>query len=299
MTNAAIYASTSSRAPIAPTCPRDYRGNMCGVRVSGVQPVAGGADPSLVLSWFIDRYPPEDVPKIYRAWKRARCVDVLVSWPDSRVAGFSIPQFVQTCRELADAGFRPLVMFASKYYDPADVAGILANALPCLKALIRAGVIARACVGWELSLWLSPEQVQQLIDAFAAVCGPAKLQLWVHFQQGYFAFEQDKPGATTADFWNQQVGKLTGVLHQRDLSWDEAMYQARIVDCLERFAGGFGFVTDSGFGHPFDFVALEITAQTQFDGQTTEADGNRWGQLALDVPPVNGVRVMGSGNGQI
>jgi hypothetical protein len=296
MTNAAIYASSSAVKPLV--VPRVYRGNLCGVRVSGLPSIAGGSDPSLVLSWFIDRYDSQRRQTIYRAWKGAGCVDVLVSWPDSRDAGFSLAQFAETCRELVAHGFLPCVMFASKYYDPADVDGILANALPCLKALIAAGVIARACVGWELSLWLSPEQVQQLIDAFAAVCVPAKVGLWVHFQQGYFAFEKDKPGATTADFWNKQVGKLTGVLHQRDLSWGWDEYRARIVDCLERFAGGFGFVTDSGFGHPFDFVALEISAQPQYDGAMDEATGNAWGQWAIDTPAVNGVRVMGSGNGQ-
>ena len=75
------------------------------------------------------------------------------------------------------------------------------------------------------------------------------------------------------------------------------MYQARITDCLERFAGGFGFPTDSGFGHPFDFVALEITAQPQFNGEMTEADGDLWGQTALQTPPCGSVSVMGSGNG--
>jgi hypothetical protein len=293
-----VAAASGARRRL--TVPRVYRGNMCGVRVPDLPSIPGGApDASLVLSWFIDRYNPHDRQRVYAAWERAGVVDVLVSWPDSRDYGQSVAQFVQTCAELADRGFLPCVFLSSKYYDPADVDGILANALPCLKALIAAGVVARVCVGWELSLWLSPEQVQALIDALAAICNAAKVGLWVHFQQGYFAFEKDRRDATTADFWNIQVGKLQGVLHQRDLSWDMPMYRARIVDCLERFAGGFGFVTDSGYGHPFDFVALEITAQPQYNGETTEADGNAWGQWAIETPPVHGVGVMGSGNGQL
>ncbi len=57
------------------------------------------------------------------------------------------------------------------------------------------------------------------------------------------------------------------------------------------------FPTDSGFGHPFDFVALEITAQPQFNGQMSEAEGNSWGQTAITTPPVGRVIVQGSGNG--
>ncbi len=79
------------------------------------------------------------------------------------------------------------------------------------------------------------------------------------------------------------------------------MYQARIVDCLQRFAGQFFYPPDSGFGHPFDFVALEITAVDQFNGDMSEADGNTWGDTAISVPPEHGplgpVSVMGSGNG--
>jgi len=296
MSNAAtlVFGAGAVRAPIAP---REYRGNMCGIRVPDLEPVPGGAsDPSLVLSWFIDRYSPESRQRIYTAWHLAGCVDVLVSWPDSRGFGQSPQQFVQTCQELVMAGFLPCVFLCSKDYDPADVPGILANIAPVLPLLIQAGVIPRICIGWELSIWLSPTQVQQLIDALAPPLVAAGSKVYVHFQEGYFAFQVD--GGTTADFWRLQVGKLTGILHQRDLNWNKPMYQARIVDCLQRFAGGFNFPPDSGFGHPFDFIALEITAMTQFDGETSEAEGNSWGDCALTTPPVNGVRVMGSGNGE-
>lgn len=298
-TNPAIYASGRSRHKL--TVPRTVRGNMCGVHVSGLPSIPGGAsDASLVLSWFIDRYQPQDRQTIYRGWKGAGVVDVLVSWPDSRDYGQSVAQFVQTCAELVDHGFLPSVMFASKYYDPADVDGILANALPCLKALIAADVIARACVGWELSLWLSPTQVQQLIDAFAPICNAADVKQYVHFQQGYGSFQQ--PGGIFADFWNANVGKLTGLWHQKVLTQSPEQYRydsGGLYDILIRFAGGAGCSPESGFGHPFDLIALEISAQTQFNGDTTEADGNALGTWAIETPAVNGVGVMGSGNGQL
>lgn len=289
-------SGTGPRKPLV--VPRTYRGNMCGVRVQGVEAVSGGADdPTLILSWFIDRYASRTRADIYQAWHDRGIVDVLVSWPDSRADGASPEQFVATCKELVDNAFLPTVMFCSKDIDPADVRSILANIAEVLPLLIASHVIARGCVGWELSLWLSPTQVQQLIDALAPTFATFGIKLYVHFQSGYLAFQQ--PGGVTADFWKLNVGKLTGILHQADLEhWDKPMYQARIVDCLQRFAGQFSFPTDSGFGHPFDFIALEISADLQFRTGMSEAEGNSWGDTALSVPPVDGVGVMGSGNGQ-
>lgn len=285
--------------PFTPA-PREWRGNMCGVRVPGLPAVSGGAaDPSLVLSWFIDRYTASDRAKIYGVWKSRNITHITVSWPDSRAAGQSAAQFAGTCQELIANGFYPCPMLCSKNYDPSDVAGILANIAPVLPLLV--GLVPLACIGWELSLWLSPTDVQQLVDALAPAFVAGQARVYVHFQEDYFSFPQ--PGNDNASFWKLQIGKLAGVLHQKGLSQDAGLYQARLVDCLQRACGGFGMPADSGFGHPFDVVALEITATPQFEGQMTEAEGNSWGQTALATQPQTGptgavARVMGSGNGQ-
>lgn len=287
------------KLPFQPA-PRRWKGNMCGVEVEGLPPVAGGAsNPNLVVSWFYDRYNDSDRAKIRQAWDDRGDVDVLLSWPDSRAAGATPEQFQAMCRELIAAGKYPCPMLTSKDFDPADVPAILAELEPVIELLI--GVVPRVCIGWELSIWLSPTQVQELIDAIAPRFVAADCKVYVHFQQGYFAFQQ--PGHDTASFWWLQVGKLTGILHQRDLSWaDPSEYQARIVDCLQRFAGGFNFPADSGFGHAFDFIALEITAQPMFNGDIDQATQNHWGTIALTTPPSYGVfgdvPVMGSGNGE-
>jgi hypothetical protein len=75
-------------------------------------------------------------------------------------------------------------------------------------------------------------------------------------------------------------------------------YQARVKDVLDRFAGADFYPTDSGFGHPFDDIELEITASEQFAGTMSESQGNAWGRAALTTPSSGDVRVMGSGNGQ-
>ena len=160
------------------------------------------------------------------------------------------------------------------------------------------------CIGWELGIdgWLSATDIQDLTDALAPQFTAYGCRVYVHFQSGYSHFAQH--GGYFADYWNLNVGKLTGVLRQRILtqSLDQYRYDSGgIVDVLQRFAGNFGVSSDSGFGHPFDDVELEITAQDQFYGTVSEAQGNLWGQWAIETPaqtgPAGSVRVMGSGNG--
>lgn len=282
--------------------PRFWKGNMCGVRIAGAPSVNGGADDSsLILSWFYDRYPKSWRDIIRTNWKVKGYTHTLLSWPDARVNGMNEDEFCQICVELMDDGFFPCIMLSSKDHDPHDPVSIMIGLDVILPKLVKIG-IPMICIGWELSLWLQPVEVQMLIDVICPIFTPIGTKCYVHFQQGYFAFEKDAPGATTADFWNLQKGKLTGVLYQRDISWDKVMFKDRIVDCLQRFCGGFNFIDDSGFGHPFDLVALEITAQPQFNGEMGENEGNSWGQVAINSPHCfgpEGVETfdMGSGNG--
>lgn len=271
------------------SAPRFWKGNMCGVRVPGAPAVPGGAkDTSLILSWFYDRYPENWRAVIRRGWKEKEITHVVLSWPDTRSVGTSLDQFKAICQELIDDGFYPCVFLSSKDHDRADVSTILAGLESVLDALV--GLVPIFCIGWELSLWLSPTQVQQLINAISQrVHQHPETRLYVHFQEGYPSFQQ--PGNTVANFWNPNVGKLTGLLYQKILSQNDAQFLDSLKDCLERFGGGFGMVKG------FDFVALELTAMQQFNGTCSEAEGDRIGQLAIDAPKVNGVGVMGSGNG--
>jgi hypothetical protein len=198
-------------------------------------------------------------------------------------------------------GFMPTVFLLSKDYDPHnDVPGCLANVKPVLDAIVSPRLCSRICIGWELSLWLSPTDVQQLTDAIVPTCLANGIKTYVHFQEGYASFQQE--GQTFAAYWNANVGKLTGILHQKDLNWGVEEYQSRLNDVLLRFAGQFFCSPDSGFGHPFDLIAWEISAQPQYLGQMTEPQGDALGRVALGAPiaqgPFGAVSVMGSGNGQ-
>ncbi len=271
------------------TAPRFWKANMCGIRIHGLPPVHGGAaDASLFLSWFYDRYLPTEREFIRGVMRASGYTHWLLSWPDSRSVGESPQQFAATCRELIADGFYPCVMLSSKDYDAPDVLAIMEAWDVVLPLLV--GVVPMFCVGWELSLWLSPTQVQQLIDYLSEWLDAHDTTLrYVHFQEGYPSFQQN--GGTVADFWKLQVGKLTGLLYQKILAQNDAEFLDSIHDCLERFGGGFGMPTG------FDFVAMEISAAQQFAGTCSEDEGNRLGRLAINAPKVNGVGVMGSGNG--
>lgn len=281
---------------------RAWDGNMCGLRIPGLPPVPGGAaDASLFLSWFYHLYGPEDRAKARAAYLQKGLTHWLLSWPDAQDAGLSPEQFKAVCAELADHGFSVCVMLSAKPTSSAnvrDIHGTLANIMLVLPSLV--GLVPMFCVGWELSLWLSPTDLQFLVDQCAPVwlAQPRTLG-YVHFQERYMSFPEE--GKDNAAYWRLQVGKLHGVLAQKMISQTDAQFRDWINDCLQRMAGGFNMPLDSGFGHPFDFVMLEISAMTQFNGTCSEAEGNRLGRLAINAPAVTGpagtVRVMGSGNG--
>ena len=291
--NNTLILLSDSLPPFVPA-PREYSGNFCGIRVPGLPPVAGGSsDSSLVFSPFIDRYTAADRERIYAAY---RYPDLLLSWPDSRA--FGPQQFAVTIREAIARGKRPAVMLLSKDYDPSDFDGCMKNIVPALPYLI--GVVPRVCIGWELDAFLSPEVLHALIDALAPPFVTYGCKVYVHFTPGKGAWQENHH--QTADFWNAHIGQLTGLFHQRIPGSSVSDYQTGASGCLDdmlvRFAGGDGFSADSGFGHPWDLIALEITASEQFGRGMSEADGDRWGRIALDTPPRGDVHVQGSGNGQ-
>lgn len=293
--------------PLVPSQPpvtlREWRANMCGIRVPGLPPVPGGAsDASLFLSWFYHLYGPSDRAVIRAAMKArpSKMTHWLLSWSDARRAGLSAADLVALAQELMAAGFAPAIMLTGKY-DTSDwtVQQILDNALAVLPVFIAGGIKIYS-VGWELNSWLSPAELRQYIDAMAPVVVGAECLLYVHFTAGVFAWQAD--GHDTASFWNACVGQLTGILYQKGLEWDDALFQAIIQDGLSRFSGNFNFVTDSGFGHPFDYVTLEDTAELQFDGSCSEEEGDRVGAVGMATASITGptgvtVGVMGFGNG--
>lgn len=308
----ALSLSGGGIPPFQPA-PRFHRGNFCGVRVPGLPFIEGGsADTELVYMPFYPRYSDGDRAKIRQAYGQIRpgstepLTHVWLSASDAAVWGIGPIEFLGACVEWRQAGFFPGVNLRSKIYPNVPVQNVpeqLALLEPYISTLLASDpiVVTWVLIGMELNIGLSPEDVQALIDAWAPRFVARGIPVYVHFGPGIFAWQPN--GQPTAAFWNANVGKLTGLQYQRNLDEDVAFYYERIKDdCLPRFAGFDGFSPDSGFGHPFDFVAGETTATLQFNQQMTEAEGTKIDQGAVAIPPVTGptgvqVQVMGAGNG--
>lgn len=280
--------------PLPASDPRWMRGNFCGMRVPGLPPVKGGAaDPSLVFWPFIDRYNAADQDAIVEATLARGYRDVKLSWPDSRDGnGQSVNDYVRTASRLRQAGLRVTHMLLSKDFDghnpnPEKLGQVLETLLAWEGA-------DKICCFWEGNLFIDPQPtIQKVIDFVTHITlQHAGVLTYVHFSPGVIAWQ--KNGENTASFWKQNVGKLTGLLHQVDPRQTAAQMQARINDALVRFGGGYGFPTDGGFGHPFDLVSDEVGASRVFNG-ASEDDGDKWGYEALCTH--GPVPVMGFGNG--
>lgn len=285
--------------PAAPN-KRWFRGDFCGVSVPGLPAIPGGAaDPTIFLTPFLDRYSPTDQASALAVYTSRAYTHWILWWPDSRDGnGQSIAQFVATCQQVQAHGFYPVVVLYSKVYDGVDPDPTKNDAL--IAALQAAGAAPIYSVGFELNLFNSPgAPLQALIDHIAGLVVPTS-NLYVHFSEGYVAWQA--PGDLGSVFWNANVNKLTGILHQKDLTWDCGMYQARLADLLVRFGDGVsGWPTDSGLGHAFDTVACEYGAQPRFNGNITESACQTIGNQAICSPSQGGgpptISIMGACNG--
>lgn len=286
------------------TMPLFWKANMCGIRIPGLPPVPGGAaDPELFLSWFYHLYDAGWRAIIRAAMKARGLTHWLTSWPDAQDAGVSPDEFAALNRELIVAGFFPCPFLSAKPTNSSNVRSVpetLANIQAVLPALFAAKVPG-LCLGWELSLWLTPQDVQWLTDQLYIPILQTQARFYVHFQEGYPSYQPD--GGTVADYWRVNVGKLTGLLYQKKLDQNDAQFLDSISDNLQRFCGGFNMPSHSGVQDgPFTWTALELDAQWQFNGRDSEAEGNRLGQLAINAPHCFGpdgteAFVNGAGNG--
>ena len=291
---------------IAPIAPRIWRGDM-GVFIDGAPDVGAGGPQNLVLSFMYPRYPAAFRAVIRGVWEQRQSLDVLLGWQADVDYGIPLGQCVAIRQELCAEGFRPCEWLAAKPYMLA--AGARDNAAlslqiiePTLAAFLAADCISRYCVGSELDLWNTYDSLQAMTDAIAPRVNGIGRTLGVHFSTNYADWRPDRKGSTFADYWNPNQGKLSDLWFQADVNASDADLQAEMIPILSRFAGNAGVVPDSGFGHPFDCHAVEISLQAMFDGRMDQAECDRRGNVELATPPQGGpagsVRVMGSGNGQ-
>ncbi len=303
----ALYSGSGGAGIIAPLAPRIYRGDM-GVFIAGAPDIGAGGNPDLVLSFMYPRYPAAFRATIRDVWKARQSLDVLLSWQDDIAFGIPLNACVAIRQELCAAGFRPCEWMSSKTYmqqaGAQDNAPLALQILePTFAAFLAADCISRYCVGGELDLWNTYASLQAMTDAMAPRVNAIGRTLSVHFSTNHADWRPDHPGSTFAEYWNPNQGKLEGLWFQADSWASDADLQAEMIPILERFAGNAGVVPDSGFGHPFDCHAVEISLQAMFDGAMNQAECDRRGSVLLATPPQGGpagmVSVQGSGNGQV
>lgn len=280
-----------------------WRGNAFSVTIPGLPWLPGltsSVNPERCLTWFLWHPLWADwVDTILTLHAERGYTHFTLSWVDARDFGLTIEQFVAICVRVRSWGFEVHVMFEAKDGPATDQTWDsywATNIAPVLQALIAANAIQHACPGWEFDGWNIPGgPTQTIIDGFAAICGPADVKLWMHFNAGKTAWFAD--GSNRFAWWQDQVGKLDGLLYQcfptapwgvPEQGWDPGTMQARIADTTNRDANFIAGV--------FKFVVWENGAAKQFDDPAfDENQTDMIGWLALCSP--GGCAVSGFGEG--
>lgn len=285
------YNSQLWFAPPADAQKRYWRCNFGCVTIPGLPWVPGMEDQNFdrVLTGFFGRYDPAWQSTIVTTY-RERGYTQFVRWvqDEQSVPGYSIQKYVDECKQLKNGGV-PFIAhsFLSKEYAPYNPAlDYLRDTFgPLIDALQAAECLDICLPGFELDL-VSGGSLFDLIDYFTVERGlteAADCPSYLHLISAY-----TWPGVGAPDrrqWWDRQYRKLTGLCYQNDPIWAIAtaqdVYQYTTNDPREGFVG-----TDSGFGHPFDFVPLETRLALAFGDNAIfdENDLDQFGYLSLCTP---------------
>lgn len=288
--------------PPADAQKRYFRCNFGCVTIPGLPWVPGMEAKNFdrLLTGFHGRYDPTWQAVIATTYMQRGYTHYL-RWvqDEQNYPGYSIEKYVDECLALKSAGVTYIVhSFLSKDFAPHNPSVEYCRETfgPLIAALKAANCLDLCIVGFELNL-VSDGSLFDLIDYFTVEEGLNEangVPAYVHFISGYTWPGQGAPDRR--QWWNAQIGKLTGLCYQCDPEWSYRDMQDRIGDTTNN--SGEGFVgTDSGFGHAFDMIPLEPELTKAFgDGATLdENDLDQCGYVLLCTP--GGIPCMGFGNG--
>lgn len=301
--------SYARELPWTPPVSRDFlRANAWGITIPGAPFVPGGSSrhPERILSWFLDRFPPD----VQKRWLDQNAMNgythVIQSAPDSLGpldngpasppgAGQSLAQFVATCQRIKQTVPYVTVFLGSKYFQPRDmnVAQWSAFLDPIMNALIAANAVDEFVPGWEWDLWNVPGPTTvQVFKHIGQKAHAAGKSCWIHFSSEKTSWFADGDSRGRFGFYDDLGTDVDGLMYQTIPTWSIADTQARIVDTLHQFG-------DQGNRHKFRFY--EDQAALMFDGDTpTESDADLRGYLAcctMDNVRHTDAKVWGYGNG--
>jgi hypothetical protein len=338
-TGAPLPVYTTLREPPPPTADVSWwRGSAWAITLPGLPHVDGGAGgpaESRVLTYFLDRYGRDWEADILRAHRECGYTHISLSPQDSFAAGMSEDAYVAMSVRCREAGLFVHHLMRSKYYpwagpsastakstkrrpkfDPtlnrlrekhreapttfaANASGDLDGPNHLIERLLSEGALQVETPAWEMN-YCSPEEVRAMIDHDAALIG-TRSRIMLHFFPHYISWQANDE--TPTEFWKDNYGKVDGVLYQCDPNWTAGMMAARCTDCLDRLSpGGLWGLSDSGRGHPIEFVVWETIATKQFnndvdaDGRLADEDqGDLKGYECLGAPGRMVARGFGNG----
>jgi hypothetical protein len=264
-------------------------------------PGANADNPELVMTCLLDHYPREiqdaflqqyaesGYTHLQRSYGHAMAND---GWP-----GTSLEDFIA----LSARAKRQYGLFIDQLCD----------------AFVRAGVCDTACVGWQLDQLFGavPGNTTIAVIAYIADKLPQSVPLYTHWMNEALAWWADKGEqwtdrygsswvANRFDWWRVMQPYLTGGHHQGDTQIakrDPKLYQDKLKDTLDPFGGetskGNMGRSQRGGDRPFLLTVFECSAQDQFNGVTTEDEGDLVGYLLMCTTGWHGAHLGGYGNG--
>lgn len=304
-----------------------YRGNFCGLQIPDAPVVQGCNDryPQTVMAALLDNYPEAFQHRYLQMYAEAGYTHLQRSIGHALYYGHDLAAY-NHLSEVArsqyglycdhwlmgggegDAFFLKARAQTIEYWQP--VLG------PIINAIVGSGTMDLCCVGWQLDQFNQPGNVLIAIIAYIANTIPQSVPLYTHWMNEALAWWR-----TGGEVWTDQYGSinvidrftwwyamrpyLTGGHHQGSnimAITDPKQYQDRLLDTLDYFGGDTGKGTmgqsmRGGQQRPFALTDFEVTAQFQFDGLTSEAQGDESGYLALCTTSHTGLAMAGYGNG--
>jgi hypothetical protein len=291
-----------------------YRGQFCGLRLPGAPAVVGGpADPALMMACLLDRYP--------RAWQDAFLQHYAAcgythlqrsighALPFGAWGGVTLDAFLELTGRAQAAG-----LFADQWFlggealmtRDGDAAYWQPILDPLIDAMLAAHAIDTACVGWQLDAYnaIGPP-IRSIIQYCADKVGPHDIPLGTHWMNeagGWWDAHEPGYGGSDARFvwWQSMRNQVLWFHHQGDTTMartDPKLYQDKLKDTLDPFGDG-RMGTSGLFGdRPFGVTVFECSAQDQFNGVTSEDEGDLVGYLICCATGTHGAHVSGYGNG--
>jgi hypothetical protein len=278
---------------------RFHRGNFCGVRVPGLVEGGNDKDPSLMITWDLVRYSP-DQRQLAINYYAGVCgyTHVVLSRPQTINNGLGLDALVTTAQACKAAGLF-VCLAAVSDGDPFSVA------VPWLETLAANGLLDVVCFAWQADKWYSPQDIVQGVLDNGAWSHPRGLLTTIHWGGGYGGW------AESCACWSPETEAQWGI-HDR---WS---FQSVLASSLDGHYGQCNTEADIdavqswllkalvAMPEPMFLVGAEMDAQAEYgypgDPETgphkrLERWGDQKGYLAMCADPSGRISALNGERG--